>query len=106
LATRRESRESESDPMKKPKIRKPPKRKASCLRHRKAAKFHFERPGEHDEGMLAMLEQAMQREMDLDPEIFHESDPVDLFAEFLAQCKQDEIDDYKKTKFWKNSPPR
>src|SRR5262249_11772459 len=50
-----------------------------------------------DENLLAMFQQAAQKEIDFDAEIFGSEDPVDLFAEYLESCIQGNVDGDKKT---------
>jgi hypothetical protein len=50
-----------------------------------------------DKNLVAMFQQAAQKEIDFDSEIFGSEDPVDLFAEYLESCIQGNVDGDEKT---------
>ena len=46
--------------------------------------------------MAAMLRQALQEKIGLDPDIFAEDDPVELFADYIQACRTGDVDEDQK----------
>jgi len=50
-----------------------------------------------DEDLVAMLRQAVQKELGFDSDVFGPEDPVDLFAEYLESCALGNVDGDEKS---------
>jgi len=78
----------------------PSKSKAPIQRAKSEVNSLFDLVENADETLLALLQQAAQKEMDFGSEIFGSEDPVDLFAEYLESCTQGNVDGDENTELW------
>jgi hypothetical protein len=75
----------------------PSKPKALNQRAKSKVNSLFDLLENADENLVAMLQQAAQKEMDFGSEMFGSEDPVDLFAEYLKIFAQGIVDGDEKT---------
>jgi hypothetical protein len=75
----------------------PSKPKAPTQRAKSEVNSLFDLLENADENLVAMLQQAAQKEMDFGSEMFGSEDPLELFAEYLESCTRGNIDGDEKT---------
>lgn len=91
---------AENDPvsfMKKPTVSKTKKPTKLPVRKSSSSKKAKPSPGVDDrDTFFALLGEAIAKDIGLDPDLFEDDSPSDLFVEFLEACKSDEIPDEEK----------